>query len=114
LIAWQEARKLVQMVYQLTGKSRFSHDFGLIDQIQRAAISTMANIAESFDCESRTEFGRFLGIARRSVVEVQSLLYIVTDNQYSSADEFEQSYKQAQKTKALIGGLKFSLDKRKV
>lgn len=74
ILAWQEARKLVKMIYLLIGDGAFSKDFGLRDQIQRASVSVMANIAEGFDCESNAEFARFLGIARRSAVEVQSLL----------------------------------------
>jgi four helix bundle protein len=66
--AWQEARTLVRMVYQLTNKDRFSKDFGMRDQVRRAAVSVMNNIAEGFDCESKVEFARFLGIARRSAV----------------------------------------------
>ena len=65
ILAWQEARKLVNSVYQLTREGSLSKDFGLRDQIQRASISVMANIAEGFDCESHVEFARFLGIARR-------------------------------------------------
>ena len=68
--AWQEARVLVKMIYQLTNKEKFSKDFGMRDQIRRAAVSVMNNIAEGFDCESKVEFARFLGIARRSAVEV--------------------------------------------
>ena len=70
LIAWQEARTLVKMVYKLTSEGSFAKDFGMRDQIQRAAVSVMTNIAEGFDCESTAEFARFLGIARRSAVEV--------------------------------------------
>ena len=77
--AWQEARKLVKMIYALTSKDLFSKDYGMRDQIQRASVSTMANIAEGFDCESKLEFARFLGIARRSAVEVQSILYATLD-----------------------------------
>ena len=83
ILAWQEARKLVQEVYRVTREGAFARDFGLRDQIQRAAVSVMANIAEGFDCESHVEFARFLGIARRSAVEVQSLLYIAQDVGYS-------------------------------
>ena len=57
---WQEARKLVKMVYKLTNSGIFAKDFGLRDQIQRAAVSSMTNIAEGFDCESKAEFARFL------------------------------------------------------
>src|SRR5690348_18121262 len=54
----------------------------LCSQIQRAAVSAMTNIAEGFDGESKMEFGRFPGIARRSAVEVQSPLYVALDTKY--------------------------------
>ncbi len=107
--AWQEARKLVKMIYALTSKDLFSKDYGMRDQIQRASVSTMANIAEGFDCESKLEFARFLGIARRSAVEVQSILYAALDTGYINQQEFDLHYEQARKTKALIGGFKRSL-----
>jgi len=106
---WREARKLVKMVYLLTDNSRFSKDFGLRDQIRRAAVSAMSNIAEGFDCESKVEFARFLGIARRSAVEVQSLLYASLDIGYITEEQCQEYYEQARKTKALIGGFKRSL-----
>lgn len=109
---WQEARNLVKVIYLLTRKESFAKDFGMKDQIQRAAVSAMTNIAEGFDCESKLEFARFLGIARRSAVEVQSLLYAALDVNYITQSEFETHYEQARKTKALIGGLKRSLGKK--
>lgn len=109
--AWQEARKLVKMIYGLTNTGPFSKDFGLRDQIQRAAVSAMTNIAEGFDCDSKAEFARFLGIARRSAVEVQSLLYTAFDIQYIIEAQLKEYYEQARKTKALIGGFKRSLTK---
>jgi four helix bundle protein len=108
---WQEARKLVKMIYVLAKTGAFSKDFGLRDQIQRAAVSAMTNIAEGFDCESKVEFARFLGIARRSAVEVQSLLYAAYDIQYITESQLKEYYEQARKTKALIGGFKRSLTK---
>jgi len=109
--AWQEARKLVKMAYQLTHTGMLAKDFGLRDQLQRAAVSSMANIAEGFDCESKAEFARFLGIARRSAVEVQSLLYAAFDNLYIDEAQLKEYYEQARKTKALIGAFKHSLKK---
>jgi len=109
---WQEARKLVKMVYKLTNSGIFAKDFGLRDQIQRAAVSSMTNIAEGFDCESKAEFARSLGIARRSVVEVQSLLYTAFDIEYITEMQLKEHYEQARKTKALIGGFKHSLKKQ--
>ena len=106
LIAWQESRTLVKMVYRLTSDGTISRDFGMRDQIQRASVSVMTNIAEGFDCESTAEFARFLGIARRSAVEVQSLLYAALDVEHINQDTFRSYYEQAKKCKALIGGLK--------
>lgn len=112
IVAWQEARKLVSSIYQLTNSSALAKDYGMRDQIQRASVSTMTNIAEGFDCESKLEFARFLGIARRSAVEVQSLLYAALDVGYINQEKFTIEYQQAQKTKALIGGFKRSLKPR--
>ncbi len=109
LIAWQEARKLVSMIYKITSDGLFSKDFGLKDQIQRAAVSSMTNIAEGFDNESTVEFPRFLGMARRSSVEVQSLLYAALDINYIKEEIFKTHYDQARKVQAIIGGLKKSI-----
>lgn len=106
IIAWQKARKLTKNVYAMTRRGAFARDFGLRDQIQRASVSS---IAERFDCESKIEFGRFLGIARRSSAEVQSLLHVALDVGYIGTQDFEQHDEQARKTKALIGGFKKSL-----
>lgn len=110
--AWQEARLLVKMIYRLTNKDNFSKDYGMRDQIRRASVSVMNNIAEGFDCESKIEFARFLGIARRSAVEVQSILYAALDVDYINQTEFDLHYEQARKAKALIGGFKRSLTKQ--
>jgi four helix bundle protein len=109
---WQEARTLVQQIYVLTKTGLISKDFGLRDQIQRAAVSVMTNIAEGFDCDSNAEFARFLGIARRSAVEVQSLLYTALDIGYITEDSFKTHYAQAEKTKALVGGFKHAIQKK--
>ena len=109
IIAWQEARKLSRMVYKISTSGLLARDFGLRDQIQRASVSVMANIAEGFDCESNLEFARFLGIARRSSVEVQSLLYTALDIGYIDEVTFKTNYDQAYKTKGMINALKRSL-----
>jgi four helix bundle protein len=72
LRAWQSARDLTSAVYALARNGEFARDFALSDQIRRAAISTMNNIAEGFDSASRAEFARFLRYAARSASEVQS------------------------------------------
>ena len=109
---WQEARKLVRQVYIITNSDKFARHFGLKDQIRRSAVSTMANIAEGFDCESKVEFARFLGISRHSAAEVQSLLYAASDIGYIDAGMFQSTYDQAEKTKALTGAFMHSLRRR--
>ena len=73
----------------------------------------MANIAEGFDCDSQVEFARFLGIARRSAVEVQSLLYAALDVEYISEGDFKLYYAQADKAKALTGAFRHALTRKK-
>lgn len=110
--AWQEARVLVKMVYELTKTGSLSKDFGLRDQIQRASVSAMTNIAEGFDCDSNVEFARFLGYSRRSAVEVQSLLYAILDVGYISEEIFQSHYDQANKVKAMVSAFKTALRKK--
>lgn len=86
--AWQLGRVLVKDIYRLTQRERFSKDFGLRDQIRRAAISVVSNIAEGFERYTRKEFAQFLNIARGSVAEVRSQLYIAYDLGYVSEPEF--------------------------
>lgn len=107
--AWQGARTLTQQVYVLTSTGGFSRDYGLRDQLQRASVSTMANIAEGFDCDSGKEFARFLEIARRSAVEVHSLLYVALDADYIDQNAFNRFYAQAKKVKGLTGAFRHSL-----
>jgi four helix bundle protein len=111
--AWQEARHLVKSIYEVTDAGPFSKDFGLRDQLRRAVVSISANIAEGFDCDSNIEFARFLGIARRSAIEVQSLLYIALDVGYINQETFQSHYNQANKIKAMLSAFKNSLKKNK-
>jgi four helix bundle protein len=80
--AWQKARKATRKVYQATKQRSFARDFGLRDQIQRASVSIMANIAEGFGRHSDREFVNFLNIAHASVSEAQSHLYVSVDLEY--------------------------------
>lgn len=109
--AWQEARKLTSMIYGMTGQGALSKDFGLKDQVQRASVSVMANIAEGFGSRSGTEFSAFLSYARRSAIEVQSLLYAILDAGYVDTDPFDACYHQAGLTIRLVTGFKASLKK---
>ena len=102
--AWQLARELTRKVYRLTKKPGFVGDYGLKKQIQDAAGSSMHNIAEGFDSETNAEFIRFLRYSKRSCTEVQSELYIATDEEYISPGEFKDVYEQARRTRAAVRG----------
>ena len=80
LDAWKHARELVREIYTLCRDEKLARDFGLRDQIQRAAVSVMTNIAEGFERTGTQEKLHFYNIARASCGEVRSLLYIVEDN----------------------------------
>ena len=79
---WKDARALTRAVYQLTTDTRFSKDFGLRDQIRRASVSVMSNIAEGFERGGNQEFIQFLYVAKGSCGEVRSQLYAAMDQNY--------------------------------
>jgi len=82
ITAWQKARELTRLVYEITKNGNFSKDFSLRDQIRRASVSIMSNIAEGFDRGGRKEFIQYLSIAKGSVGEVKSQLYTALDQKY--------------------------------
>jgi four helix bundle protein len=79
---WKESRRLTREIYQLTRDARFSRDFGLSSQIQRAAVSIMSNIAEGFERGGNQEFIQFLYVAKGSCGEVRSQVYVALDQKY--------------------------------
>jgi len=101
---WQIGRELVRQVYEVTKKGEFAKDYGLKDQIQRAAGSVMHNIAEGFDGGSNAEFIKFLRYAQRSASEVQSELYVALDQMYISQEKFQELHDLAAHAKSKIGG----------
>ena len=103
--AWQNARVLVRDVYAMTGSCVFSKDYGLKDQIQRAAISICSNIAEGFERRGNKEFINFLWIAKGSAAEVCSQLHNAKDLGYITDEQFESIYDSAKQ----IGGMLFNL-----
>jgi four helix bundle protein len=92
LIFWQKARELTKLIYTLTRKDAFKTDFGLKDQIQRSSVSVMSNIAEGFGRGGNNEFVQFLFVAKGSVSEVKSQLYVAMDLGYISDKEFQTTY----------------------
>ena len=106
LDCWKEARQLTRQVYEAVHQNaKWQMDVRLCSQIQSAAGSVMANIAEGFVRRSNKEFMQFLFIAMSSAAEVQSHLYIAVDQGYVSKETFESIYKQADKTARIISGL---------
>lgn len=109
--AWQKARILVLEAYKVSGQGKFRRDFSLRDQLCRAAVSAMSNIAEGFARGSRKDLARFLDIARGSATESQSLLYAALDLEYLSEQQFGALMHLARETAALIAGLSSYLKK---
>ncbi|MEP7327018.1 MAG: four helix bundle protein [Gemmatimonadota bacterium] len=113
LIAWQKARALTRAVYGISRSGEFRRDFRLSGQIQAAAASTMANVAEGFDRGSRGEFHQFLCIAKGSSAEVRSHLYVALDAGYIEQAEFEALQKQAEEVSRIIGGLRSAVSRQR-
>ena len=112
--AWKNARVLSQKIYNLTRTGYFSKDFGLKDQIRRAAVSVSSNIAEGFERNAKNEFLYFLSVAKGSAGEVKSLLYIALDEGYIQKASFDETSELVNKTSRLIGGMMRYLKKSKI
>ena len=95
LEVWQAARKLTNMIYDVSDEGRFARDFGLRDQIRRASVSVMSNIAEGFESHTTKLFMNYLGRAKGSAGEVRSQLYVALDRGYIDQDLFEELALQA-------------------
>lgn len=104
IAGWQKARELTNFIYTLTQRDAFARDYDLKEQIRKAAVSVMSNIAEGFGRESNQDFMRFLSISKASANEVQSQLYVAFDQKYITADQFQQGYQLCDETIRTIGG----------
>jgi len=113
LIAWQKARMLTKRIYKITKEGEFSRDFGLRDQIRRAAVSIMSNLAEGFERGGRSEFHQFLVIAKGSCAELKSQLYVALDAEYIDQNVFEEVRSLAAEASRLIGGLRAAVSRQK-
>jgi four helix bundle protein len=113
LIAWQKARQLAADIYRITAQGEFARDFGLRDQIRRAAVSVMSNIAEGFDRGSRGEFHQFLVVAKASCAEVRSQLYVAQDVGYINQETFDIVNSSTSELSRIIGGLRAAVQKQR-
>ena len=109
--AWQKARELTRDVYAASNIGLFAKDYGLRDQMRRAVVSIMSNIAEGFERGGDVEFRRFLAIAKGSAGEVKAQLYVALDAGLIDQTTFDSLYKSATETGNLIGGFMKYLSK---
>ena len=102
---WKEARRLTQRIYQLTKTDNFAKDFALRDQIRRAAVSIMSNIAEGFERGGNPEFIQFLYVAKASCGEVRSQIYVALDQGYITKPDSGESIIAFRRLSGMIGNL---------
>lgn len=89
IVAWQKALELSDLIYSYSNNDKFSKDFGLKDQMRRASVSVVSNIAEGFEREGNNQFIYFLLIAKASAGELRAQLYIARNQNYISQNEFD-------------------------
>jgi four helix bundle protein len=103
--AWQEAREITCEIYRVSKQGLFSKDLALCRQIRDASVSVMSNIAEGFERNGTAEFVQFLAIAKGSVGEVVSQLYVAKDQNYITAEDFDRLIVLTTNTSRKIGAL---------
>jgi four helix bundle protein len=102
---WQKARELTKVIYRLTADGALARDFGLRDQMRRAAVSIMSNIAEGFERGGNVEFRHFLSIAKGSAGELRSQLYVARDAGFLGEAHFASTLALTVETSRLLAGL---------
>lgn len=112
LFAWKKARELANSVYAVCEAGPLSKDFGLRDQLRRAAVSVMSNIAEGFERATTPDFLHFLFIAKGSAGEIRSQLYLARDRTLISESAFESMASQARETSSVLSRLIESLKEK--
>jgi len=109
---WKEAKDLAVRIYKITKEDKLKRNFGLSEQIRRAALSISSNIAEGFDRSSRKEFIKYLYIAKGSVSEVRSQLFICKELGYLDNGISEELLGRTTSLTRQIGALISFLKKR--
>ncbi len=95
--AWKTAREMTRLIYALTDEGRFARDFGLRNQIQRASVSVMSNIAEGFESRTQPQFIEYLSRAKASAGEVRCQLYVAADLGYMTESQMGEAFDLADK-----------------
>jgi four helix bundle protein len=111
--AWKKARELTNEIYTVTRHGAFSKDYGLTNQIQRASVSIMSNIAEGYERNGIKEFIHFLSIAKGSAGEVRCQLYIASDQGYINQKTTDKLISMVSEISRMIVGLMNYLSRRK-
>lgn len=109
IIAWQKARSLTKNIYQTTCSAPFSRDYELKNQIRRAAVSIMSNVAEGYERGGAKEFRQFLSIAKASCAELRSQLYVAFDVGYLKDNQFRDLMKQSEEVGKILAGLRAAI-----
>lgn len=105
LQVWQKARILCHEIYHVSNRRGFAKDFGLRDQVWRASVSILSNIAEGFERDGSKEFIQFLSLAKGSAGEFRAQLYVASDQSYLTEKEFDKLKGQVQEVSRLTYGL---------
>lgn len=113
LLAWQKARILTKETYDLTRQGDIKKDYALSNQLQRAAVSIMANIAEGFERNRKAEFHQFLSIAKASCAELRSHLYVALDAHYLNEEHFNILRSCAEEVGRILGGLRAAIARQR-
>ena len=96
LEVWQRAKDLTNLIYKYSTDGSFSRDFGLRDQMRRASVSIMSNIAEGFESQNQAIFVKYLGHAKGSAGELRAQLYIARDQGYITEEDFNTMFSTAE------------------
>ena len=113
LVAWQKARALTRAISDLVEQPPINQRWAFRDQLHRASVSVMSNIAEGFERGSRAEFHHMLSISKGSCAEVRSLLFVALDAGYISQARFEPLMAQATEVSLILGGLRASVARQR-
>lgn len=103
--AWQKAREVTKLIYTVSARGAFAGDFGLRDQLRRASVSIMANIAEGNGRRSGKEFANFLNMAHGSAAEAQSHLYVALDLGYIDSESFSKLHSLLDEVSRMVKAL---------
>ncbi len=105
LDVWVSAKELAVLIYKITDDGQLKKDFGLKDQLRRASVSIVSNIAEGFERNGNKEFVQFLSFAKGSAGEVRAQLYIAKELNYFDEETFNLMSEKATSISKMLSGL---------